>query len=217
MAVVVMEAAENWEAVQQQIQAKTPTLLQEMMSLEDNYEGWEDLGTIKEIEGTRLMTESGLYVVRAKGIIPASPEAIFALVSDLDRKKQWDPMFVEGRVVKEFSPEVKVNYQRFYAPWPVSHRDFVFMSVLRREPDGTIVFAGSSIDIPSLPDVSGLVRGEMVRGGFILRPHGEGETRVTYIVHVDPRGMLPTMIVNKFQKSQTANVYKIKKIFLQPA
>jgi len=212
-----MEAAENWDSVSQLVQSKVPALVQNLLSLEEGYEGWEDLGTIKEIAGTRLMTESGLYVVRAKGIIPAGPEEILALVSDLERKKLWDPMFVEGRVVKEFTPDLKVNYQHFYAPWPVSHRDFVFMSAVHREADGTIVYTGTSIDLPWMPDVSGLVRGEMVRGGFILRPLGDRETKVTYLVHVDPRGMLPTMIVNKFQRSQTANVYKIKKIYLQPS
>lgn len=212
-----MEAAENWDAVHELVQSKASSLIQNLKSLEEDYAGWEDLGTIKDIEGTRLMTDSGLYVVRAKGIIPARPEEILALVSDLDRKKQWDPMFVEGRVLKEFTADLKVNYQHFYAPWPVSHRDFVFMSVVQREEDGTIVYSGTSIELPTMPDVSGLVRGEMVRGGFILRPHGERETRLTYLVHVDPRGMLPTMIVNKFQRSQTANVYKIKKIFLQPS
>lgn len=185
--------------------------LRELLALETSQEGWEDLGVTNEVESMRLyQPETGYYVLKGVGDIDQTPETILALITNVTRKGEWDEMFVEGRAVVQLGEFDRLSYQHFSAPWPVSHRDFVYLSLCRPLEDGSIVSLGFSVESPLVPEVRGLVRGHIYLAGFILRRIGPNTTRVTYIVHLDPKGSIPTMIVNKSQKKQTQNISRLR-------
>jgi hypothetical protein len=201
--------------LQSLIATKGEAKLQELLSYEESTEGWEDLGIDDEVESSRLYMPTGYYLIRGVGDIDQSPADIHALILDLDRKGAWDQLYVEGRVVANLTPVARVLYQHFSAPWPVSHRDFAFLSVSKHLEDGSIISVGFSVDSPLVPEVSGLVRGEMHMAGFILRQVAPKLTRMTYLVHIDPKGSIPTMVINQTQKKQTQNVSKIRNYLAQ--
>lgn len=202
---------EERERLMRLVESQGEEKLRELLELESSTEEWEDLGITNEVESCRrYIPETGYYVLKGVGDIDQSPEAIITLIIDVNRKGEWDEMFVEGRVVVPLGERNRLSYQHFSAPWPVSHRDFVYLSISRPLEDGSIISLGFSVESPLVPEVRGLVRGHIYLAGFILRRIGPDTTRVTYIVHCDPRGSIPTMIINQSQKKQAQNISRLR-------
>jgi len=91
----------------------------------------------------------------------------------------------------------------------VSNRDFVFASRVIRIGNDFLLTA-RSIETELSPERSGIVRGSIDTSGFYLQQIAEGVTRVTYVVNVDPKGMLPLFLVNKLGNNQCQVVHKIR-------
>lgn len=184
--------------------------IEAVLRMEDDWEGWEFVSDTNDIVSSRKPAPSGYYYIRGQGEINVPLEQIVAVLKDTTQKPKYDTMFIEGRTLHEFSDSLKISYQQFKAPWPVSNRDFVFAVDERRLDDGGFVIVGKSIELPSFPPQSGIVRAEMDFGGFVLRPKSESKTMVSYLVHVDPKGSVPTMVVNYTQTEQTQVVHRIR-------
>ena len=181
----------------------------ELLQASQSVEGWEDLGVTNDVKSYRRMTDNGIYLVRGEGIINVPAQRILDLLLDADRKKEWDEMYLEGYIVAEIGPGTRILYNRFSAPWPVYERDFVFIGK-HQEVDGKIVYVGKSVEVPSIPPKDGAVRGEIHASGFIFEPISENSTRVIYFINVDPKGSIPTMVVNFMSSKQTQNIHRIR-------
>mmetsp|Transcript_2588 Transcript_2588/g.5868 ORF Transcript_2588/g.5868 Transcript_2588/m.5868 type:complete len:202 (-) Transcript_2588:21-626(-) len=179
--------------------------IESVLSLEEDWDGWEFVSDTNDVISSRKPAPSGYYYIRGQGEISASVERILAVLKDSSQKPNYDKM-----TLHEFSESLKINHHQYKAPWPVSNRDFVFAVDERRLDDGGFVIVGKSVELPTFPPQSGVVRGEMDFGGFILRPIEGGKTRVTYIVHVDPKGSVPTMVVNYTQTEQSQVVHYLR-------
>jgi hypothetical protein len=201
--------SEEWTALGEYIERIGSAKVTELLGLETVTEGWEDLGVKDAVHSYRKATESGLYYIKGVGDMAFAPQTVFELTRDYNRKKQWDQMFMDGRVVHEFNAHSRVLYEQFSAPWPVTNRDFLFATHTQEAAD-LIVSAGFSVEHPSVPQTKGFVRAHMEIGGFVFRSLGNGQTRVTYTLFMDPRGSIPQMVVNSTQKKQTQNVSKIR-------
>ena len=184
--------------------------LSELLALLESNQGWEEIGTKDGVRGYQRSTPEGKQLIRSIGTIPRSVEEIAAFILDNSKKKSWDGMCIESRNVKVFNETFKIVYERFSAPWPVSHRDFVFASRKFERPDGAIL-VGKSIDA-GVPEERGVVRGEVITSGFYLKRIDQNTTEMTYLVAVDPKGSLPGFVVNKLGKNQCANVNKIRHV-----
>lgn len=89
------------------------------------------------------------------------------------------------------------TYTKFNAPWPVAPRDSIVRitshmgasGVLRRELHGMPEY---------LPEVDGYVRVSRIDGFWEFAPKEGGEVEVTYQVHTEPGGNVPSWLANKF-------------------
>lgn len=124
--------------------------------------------------------------------------------SDL-ASKIWD---VTEDIVKKYDHDItswkeiekgdtwKVCHQTTAAPWPIWPRELAFSQVKIVE-DNTIWLVAFSVDHEQVP----LRDKEFVRAIIIMSIWGftavnENETKVCRIVHVEPRGSIPTWVVN---------------------
>ena len=182
----------------------------QLLTLMDTPEGWDDLGDNDGVQGGQKVAADGKQIIRSIGTINHTPEEVCAFIWDNSQKQRWDGMLAESTVVKNFNEKFKILYERFTAPWPVSHRDFVFACKIIDREDGILLVA-KSMDA-GVPEKSGVVRGEVTTSGFYLKRADAGATLVTYLVSVDPKGMLPGFIVNQLGKRQCLNINKIRHV-----
>lgn len=167
---------------------------------------WESLGANNDVNGFSKK-EGTLELIKSVGIINYDPESVSEYLFDLSNKKDWDEALIETKTLFDYG-DLKIVQETFKAPWPVSPRDFVFIIKKFRKNDN-IFFLAQSIDI-GIPEQEGVIRGDCKAGGFYLKNIEDIATEMTYIVSVDPKGSIPTAIVNYVARQQVNNVNKIR-------
>ena len=77
--------------------------------------------------------------------------------------------------------------------------------------DGSFFMVNFTLDHEKIPEVSGLVRGQ-INHSVYLKPIDENTTNWVSFVNVDPMGSIPTAFVNQMKGMQFEKYKKIKNI-----
>lgn len=199
-------SAEQWKA-------KADEGLNKLRELSTGDEGWK---ADKEKEGVsihhRYVEGSSIVMMRGKLEIPASAKAVLECTEDLETRKQWDELFIEGSNVETLDDSHQVLHFKFKSgTMMVSNRDFVMARSVRTNDDGTIVANHVSIEHPDVGENKGFVRGEIDVSGYFIEPLSDSSCRVTYVVQLDPKGWVPTAAVNLVAVKQPLVLARMKK------
>lgn len=101
----------------------------------------------------------------------------------------------------------------------VSPRDFLLFRRFYQK-DGKQVYLHNSIVNNTLfPEKKGVVRGEMPFQGFIVEqdPDHQGNVRLTFLVHADPKGKIPSAVYNLVVTNQGYAAKGIRKKAIEAA
>lgn len=156
-------------------------------------------------------TVAGSDVVAFKGVgtIDAPVWKVAAILLDTRRAPEWADSLKESRVVRHVGPNAYVEYNRLGMPLIVHDREFV--SDVRIEIDAVartfaLVYRPATETVPRSPR---LVRGEILAGRFEAVAIEPGHrTRLTAELQADPKGLLPTWLVNMFQRSWPVTTFE---------
>lgn len=153
--------------------------------------------------GTRHVEGSSLMAVRSQVTIKASLEKVRKVYGNMELWKNWNP-YVSSRLVEQVDPTSKVVVGSYEFP-VLKTRDSVFFSfvfpglVTDSDANGVVTTLAASIEHPKCPKVRGVIRAHTIISINVLEEIDEGNaTRLTTLVHSDPRGLLPPMLVNGF-------------------
>lgn len=74
-----------------------------------------------------------------------------------------------------------------------------------------LLLIATSYQNPFIPEVKGIVRAELVIGGWLVtpKPNNEG-CHVIYIIQTDLKGSIPTRVVNSVSQQQPLLIASIK-------
>jgi hypothetical protein len=172
---------------------------------------WEQFD---EEDGIRMYRRDvpGTSVVglRGEGFIAAPIARVASVLVDRKRSTEWIDRLVKTKVIREISESESVNWNHIKTPSPLKDRDFVFKTLITTDPaKKKVVFSYYSVTDPIAPEYDDYVRGSFKSGKFELtmaeRTNKDGtKTKGTLVVAevvVDPKGAVPTFIVNMVQKS----------------
>lgn len=99
------------------------------------------------------------------------------------------------------------TYTQFNTPWPVTPRDSVMEITTVQGADGSLT--RNLKEVPTyMPEEKGFVRVAQVDGFWKLVPKGADSTEVTYQVHTEPGGSVPSFVANKFVVDAPFNTLK---------
>ncbi|RWU20872.1 hypothetical protein DM813_16750 [Pseudomonas alkylphenolica] len=101
------------------------------------------------------------------------------------------------------------TYTQFSTPWPVTPRDSILHITTSQDADGSVTRKLEGVP-KYLPEEKGFVRVAQVEGFWKLQPK-DGGTEVTYQVHTEPGGSVPSMVANKFVVDAPFNTLKALK------
>jgi len=199
----------------QDLKVKIESEFKELLqAASDEDTGWTLIKTANDVTIHKKRKEnSPVHCVRGKARIRASAEEIQATVRALDYVGDWDPFYRSGRVVESPDEDHDVIHCRYNLDTPlVSDREFVYLENRKRYDDGKLVVLAFSIPRDDIALLPGCVRGEIVTTGFVIEnaelseshkqelatteSKVEFECLVTYVVQVDPKGWLPTWLIN---------------------
>jgi hypothetical protein len=151
----------------------------------------------QEVPGSSFLAFKGITT------IDAPIGKLLGVLADNEHRTEWVDRLVESRVVERKSAYDYVVYQHFSAPPLVSDRDYVYRGRAYRR-GNSVVLEMSSTEHPKAPKTVG-VRAHLHKSSYVLTPEGKNKTRVVVEIHTDPKGDLPSWIVNMLQKSWPRN------------
>jgi hypothetical protein len=167
-----------------------------------------------EEDGIRMyrrdVAGSSVVALRGEGFVAAPITRVASVLIDRKRSTEWIDRLVRTKVLRQLSETESINWNHIKTPTPLKDRDFVFKSLLTTDPaQKKVLFTYYSVTDPLAPVTDDYVRGSFKSGKFELtmatRTNKDGtKTKGTIViaeVEVDPRGSVPTFIVNMVQKS----------------
>lgn len=181
---------------------------QHFLDLVNSDEGWTRLEFLEpghtDIElYDRALSDSSINCVKSVAILPASPKAVLELCkcTDVDTLKQWDAEVEQIRTVEKINDNIQLVYSSYNAPPPVWKREFVAIRATKELEDGTCISYGASVNHKDFPTPTDYVRGCIVISGWHLRPveGNPNATRCTRVVQLDPKGWIPSSVVNMYK------------------
>ena len=174
-------------------------------------EGWTEFQNSHEIRGLTILNDddAGLRTVKVSCTVNRPAQQIVDFYCDISNKPLWDKTSAEIRIVKSFSDDFKILYEKIKVPWPVSNRDNVFVQKRIQTENGFLV-VGKSIN-GLVPEVDGNVRADIICIFLKVNRVSDSVSEVIMGGRIDPKGSIPKMIINKMIKRQAGILSEFRK------
>jgi hypothetical protein len=123
----------------------------------------------------------------------------FDLLSEIQRRVDWDPLCVEAKTLADIAPGTKIQYVRTKGMWPTSSRDTVVLGTVMDLGDGRYCNVTSSVEHSSMPEriKEKIVRMETSVAGQIIGPEPGQPTkcRLVQVLDADLKGWIPEKVI----------------------
>ncbi|MFW7378833.1 MAG: START domain-containing protein [Oligoflexus sp.] len=166
---------------------------------------WELVQTKNGISTYRKSFEdSSVKGVGGAALIDASAAQIVWVLMDHDHKDQWVDKFSEARTLENPSMLSSIQYAAFQMPAFIDNRDFVYRYDFRYDSKikAIVVDVVNAVHKKAPASKTVGVRGEIVMGTYRLYERDNGKRTFVEVEYMaDPKGLLPTWLVNLVQKT----------------
>jgi ribosome-associated toxin RatA of RatAB toxin-antitoxin module len=161
----------------------------------------DDAGTKARLERGEIVTDltdgpGGRRDARARALVAAPPEKIWAAITDYENYKNFMPLTTKSEVRKREGNQV----------WFYTELSFGFLKTLRYQIKLTL-------DKPKWTIVWSLVDGDLKSndGGWQLEPYGKDgqETFVTYTANVQAGFAVPGFVMNKLTQASLPQLIQV--------
>ena len=168
---------------------------------------WERVRSGNGIDVFRGETgQEGLYAAKGIGIVPASLNKVASALLDPDRRIEWFPDLISSFIVKVVSANERFEYMAVRTPFPLANRDFIYRGKFTYNKDTKTMEIGFASETLAEAPETEIVRGRIVGSMFTLRERFDGFTILEHVAAIDPRGYVPTWIVNLIQANVPFNM-----------
>ena len=159
--------------------------------------------SLSEVPGSQYKAYQGVTTIKA-------PMAkVLGLQEDAVAACAWIHECKSQKLLKHEGDQ-SWTYTQFNTPWPVTPRDSVLQVTSVKGSDGSLT--RNLIGVPTyIPEEKGFVRVAQVEGFWKMVPKGDNLTEVTYQVHTEPGGSVPSWLANKFVVDAPFNTLKALK------
>jgi hypothetical protein len=160
---------------------------------------------------TRKSTNSKINIVRAWARIEGIPaQVMYDVFHDPVFRTTWDDKMIEGYNIQQLDPHNDIGYYSIKFPSPLQNRDFCnqrswWVSTDQNE----FIIMNHSVPHESCPEKKGFTRGISIRSGYLVRrdpDNPDKDTILIYIAQADPRGMIPSFLINFATKTMAPQV-----------
>jgi hypothetical protein len=148
-------------------------------------------------------------VVKAQGIVKATPQEIFDMIFDSSRTKEYNKYSVGRTDVQMLSGKhSKVVWNRTNPPGTKKPHDFcTLMHGQAYSGNGTHLLMTKATEHPQVKPSKDFLRSEILLGVNLMKPIGSKLTELTTITHVKTTGV-PAFLAEKFAASSAVDFIK---------
>ncbi len=167
--------------------------------------GWEKVSKKEGINVYRKSFDnSDVKGVGGSVLLDVPVGKIIWVLMDHTHKDQWIDKFHSARTIETLSPLASIQYAAFSMPLTISDRDFVYSYKFTYDSKRKMIEVDThSVKNNKEPSSKSVgVRGEILFGKYRLYPRSHGKKTYVEVEYLaDPKGYLPTWVVNIVQKS----------------
>ncbi|MCP2073697.1 UNVERIFIED_ORG: hypothetical protein J2Y77_003133 [Pseudomonas lini] len=173
----------------------------------------EDWQVAKEKDGIKVslseVAGSKYKAYRGVTVMQTTMAKLRALQEDVPGACAWIHECKSQKLLKH-EGDKSWTYTQFNTPWPVTSRDSVLEVTTVDGADGSLT--RNLKGVPTyVPEEKGFVRVTQVDGFWKFTPKGANQVEVTYQVHTEPGGDVPSWLANKFVVDAPFNTLKALK------
>lgn len=147
------------------------------------------------------IVNSDIMALKADGILESPIEKLLTLLRDVEGQATWSHNLILKKTIEDLSDIEVITYDLHDLPWPVYDRDLVVSNKLYLDRKrGYLTIGSRSVTHPSSPIQSDKVRAQLTFGTIAFRPVDSSHTAAKLFIHIDPKGLIPSFVVNELQK-----------------
>lgn len=168
---------------------------------------WEVIGNDDGVKVSRKeMAGSDIVAFRGEAIVNTHIAKLVAVFKNGSLAVEWVEMLAHEETVHRFSDDKFIVYHRYDLSFPISDRDYVMEVRYRNEPDKKSFSSHfQSVKSPTKPADDCCIRAHVYNTFWRLTAKDGGQTQVEAEVFTDPKGWLPTWVVNMVQADWPRN------------
>jgi len=170
---------------------------------------------------TRKVSDSDIVGIRIEGKVKAPIESILSNMRLVEGSEKWTPAVRKKVTIKNISDLEAITYTLNVMPWPLWDREIVLHNILKLDKKKKLLFVQSTSvhkDYPNYPKTKGTILADIRYSNMGFRPLSANETFIELTALIDPKGSIPSWMVNFYQKKwpikflraieKRANLYK---------
>eukprot|EP00112_Aurelia_sp_Birch-Aquarium-sp1_P009233 Seg204.7 transcript_id=Seg204.7/GoldUCD/mRNA.D3Y31 product="Phosphatidylcholine transfer protein" protein_id=Seg204.7/GoldUCD/D3Y31 len=141
--------------------------------------------------------DSGLYEYKVLGTLDCPAEICKQVYLDLEYRKTWDSHV--GELCEMEVDGMKVIYWNVNYPFPMSNRDYSYIRECREFNENdkrTWVVLAKSHKTESIPVKRKIIRVEDFHQFMVIQEDSDNKTKAFMQYYDDPKGMIPTWLIN---------------------
>lgn len=151
-------------------------------------------------------TGDKIHSFLGKGMIKAKPPTVYEAVRNHMTRHVYDRMLKKTKLVRQIDDQTKIIYCHHETTqcFVKQSRDSVALIGERVEPERYLI-AGTSVDIPELPQKKDIIRMKVHVAGWVIEPmlqNGQLYSMVSYLTQLDFGGPFPATILNRVGRRQ---------------
>lgn len=164
--------------------------------------GWKEH---KHKEGytiyVRKKKSSGILPIKVTGVLEAPIDFIMESLRDVEGQVKWTPDLLKKYTLKDLGPKAAITYSLTNMPWPIYDRRLVLHNELFLDKERKLLFVISkSVPFPNTPQPKKTIEAHVGYANMGFRPINKNQTYVEFTAFIDPRGSIPTWVINFYQQ-----------------
>ncbi|AYV85215.1 MAG: START domain containing protein [Satyrvirus sp.] len=168
----------------------------------------------------RFMEGSDIACFKSSAVLNAEPKKILRFLwknyDNLENIQRYDRDIIEYEVLKDIDKNTRISYVINKLPWPLWSRDVLYLHH-RGKSRGRYYMFAYSIDHNIMPRKDDeYVRAVVNITAYIIEPLAhEPNTccKISRIAHIEPMGLIPAVIINRFVDKNSTLIKELKKIY----
>ena len=177
----------------------------------DKAEPWEVVTRGEDLTTySRPRSGSSILEFKGVGLIAAAPLMVKRVIDDTAEYPKFMPYVVETKTLSN-TGTVRIGYQRLSPPF-VGDRDYTVRVYCDAKPcpTGGMIYCNrwEAANEAGPAEKKGVTRVKITEGSWLLEPAPGGKTRATYSIFSDSGGGIPTMILNRANKTAIPKLFE---------
>eukprot|EP00126_Sphaerothecum_destruens_P004678 Sdes_comp18322_c0_seq1m8045 len=134
-------------------------------------DSWYHCSTVRDLEVFRKRFTQNVDCIRERKYISGNLHSIINLLTDLtETRRNWDPLFLEARVIETLDSNSRIIYFKYKTPFLFRPRDFVVLECnYFDETTGIHYTLMNSTTHADIPETTECMRGTLLVSGFMIK------------------------------------------------